>query len=147
FLSDIDLSKVIARRIADFCKVTGIKQISFAGLEGNGASGMGQYGRELFMQTWYEHLRPELRGQIINDASNPGHYFWHIFTRMNWGEPWYAGFRESQTQYRLMNQDYFDRNLMPNMLGWFSLSAETSIMDVEWLLARAAGFDAGFALS
>src|SRR5690606_1689278 len=43
--------------------------------------------------------------------------------------------------------DYFDRNLMPNMLGWFSLSAATSLMDVEWLLARAAGFDAGFALS
>jgi hypothetical protein len=147
FLSDIDLSKEIARRIADFCNVTGIKQISFDGLEGNWASGMGQYGRQIFIETWYEHLRPELKGQVINDASNPGHYFWHIFTRMNWGEPWYAGFRESQTQYRLMNQDYFDRNLMPNMLGWFSLSAETSIMDVEWLLARAAGFDAGFALS
>jgi hypothetical protein len=32
------------------------------------------------------------------------------------------------------------------MLGWFNLAAETSIEDIEWLLARAAGFDAGFAL-
>lgn len=83
---------------------------------------------------------------MIDDASQPGHFFWHVYTRMNWGEPWYAGFRESQTQYRLMNQRYFRRNLMPGMLGWFSMSAETSLEDAEWLLARAAGFDAGFCL-
>ncbi|MBR9776595.1 MAG: hypothetical protein GYB55_16885 [Cytophagales bacterium] len=147
FLSNTELSKEIALRIADFCNQTNIRQISFDGLEGNWSNGMGQYSRQLFVNTWYEHLKPELKGQVINDASNPGHFFWHIFTRMNWGEPWYAGFRESQTQYRLMNQDYFDRNLLPNMLGWFSLSPETSIMDAEWLLARAAGFDAGFGLA
>jgi hypothetical protein len=147
FLSNAELSGEIARRLAEFCNATGIRQISFDGLEGNWASGMGQYARQLFVQTWYKHLKPELQGEVINDASNPGHFFWHIFTRMNWGEPWYAGFRESQTQYRLMNQDYFDRNLMPNMLGWFALSPETSVMDVEWLLARSAGFDAGFGLS
>ncbi|GAB3647198.1 hypothetical protein GCM10028791_08710 [Echinicola sediminis] len=147
FLSNTELSREIAERIAEFCNQTNIRQISFDGLEGNWSNGMGQYSRQLFVKTWYEHLKPELKGQVINDASNPGHYFWHIFTRMNWGEPWYAGFRESQTQYRLMNQDYFDRNLMPNMLGWFSLSPQTSIMDAEWLLARAAGFDAGFGLA
>ena len=89
---------------------------------------------------------PELRGQI-NDASNPGHFNWHIYTRMNWGEPWYAGFRESQTLYRFKNQLHFERNLMPRMLGWFALRPDTSIEDAEWLLARAAGFDAGFALA
>ncbi len=66
---------------------------------------------------------------------------------MNWGEPWYAGFRESQTEYRLKNQDYFSRNLMPRMLGWFNMTGQTSLEDAEWLLARAAGFDAGFALN
>jgi hypothetical protein len=89
---------------------------------------------------------PALRGQVINDASNPGHFNWHIYTRMNWGEPWYAGFRESQTQYRLKNQNYYARNLMPRMLGWFQMNAETTLEDAEWLLARAAGFDAGFCL-
>ena len=66
---------------------------------------------------------------------------------MNWGEPWYAGFRESQTLYRFKNQLYFERNLMPHMLGWFALRPDTSIEDAEWLLARAAGYDAGFALA
>jgi hypothetical protein len=64
---------------------------------------------------------------------------------MNWGEPWYAGFRESQTEYRLKNQKYFKRNLMPAMLGWFSMKPGTSVEDIEWLLARSAAFNAGYA--
>jgi hypothetical protein len=35
---------------------------------------------------------------------------------------------------------------MPGMLGWFKMTPETSIEDIEWLLARSAGFDAGYAL-
>jgi hypothetical protein len=64
---------------------------------------------------------------------------------MNWGEPWYGGFRESQTEYRLKNQKYFKRNFMPGMLGWFKMTPETSIEDIEWLLARSAGYEAGYA--
>jgi hypothetical protein len=84
---------------------------------------------------------------MINDASNPHHFTWHIAMRYNWGEPWYAGFRESQTIYRLKNQLFYTRNLIPRMLGWFSLRAETTLEDAEWLCARAAGYDAGFALA
>ena len=147
FLSDANLSEEIARNIASFFNETGLMQISFDGLEGNWSTGMGQYARNLFIKNWFDNLKPELQGKVINDASNPGHFNWHINTRYNWGEPWYAGFRESQTSYRLMNQDFFRRNLLPAMLGWFSMSPQTSIEDAEWLLARAAGFDAGFAFN
>jgi len=147
FLGDAALSQEIARHIADFCNRTGVRQLSFDGLEGNWASGYGQYGRTLFTQAWYDALDSGTRGRVINDASNPGHFNWHINTRMNWGEPWYAGFRESQTLYRFKNQVLFERNFMPHMLGWFALRANTSLEDAEWLLARAAGFDAGFALA
>ena len=147
FLTDAELSQEMARTIARLCNETGIQQLSFDGLEGNWSTGMGQYGRTLFTQAWYDALEPGLRGQVINDASNPGHFNWHMYTRMNWGEPWYAGFRESQTLYRFKNQLYFERNLMPRMLGWFALRSETSLEDAEWLLARAAGFNAGFALA
>lgn len=146
FLTDAELSWEVARRIAELFNRTGLLQVSFDGLEGAWSTGMGQYGRTLFTQAWYEHLSPELQGRVINDASNPGHFNWHVYTRMNWGEPWYAGFRESQTQYRLKNQNYYARNLMPRMLGWFQMNSETTLEDAEWLLARAAGFDAGFAL-
>jgi hypothetical protein len=32
------------------------------------------------------------------------------------------------------------------MLGWFSMRPSTSIEDIEWMLARSAAFDAGYAL-
>jgi len=146
FLTNNELSMEMSSRLAEFFNFTGCRQISFDGLEGNWSTGMGEYGRERFTQNWYDQLKPELKGNVITDASGPGHYFWHSFTRMNWGEPWYAGFRESQTQLRLLNQLFFQRNLIPSMLGWFKMVPETSLEDIEWLLARSAGFDAGYAL-
>ena len=32
------------------------------------------------------------------------------------------------------------------MLGWFDLNGKTSLADVEWLCARAAGYGAGYTL-
>jgi len=147
FLTDYALQEEMAKTIADLFNETGLMQISFDGLEGCLSSGMGQYAKQLFTKTWFDHLKPELKGKVINDASQPGHYFWHIYTRMNWGEPWYAGFRESQLQLRLKNQQFFRRNLMPSMLGWFSLRPETTPEDIEWMLAMGAGYNAGFGLS
>jgi hypothetical protein len=146
FLTDADLTQEVARNIARLCNHAGTLQISLDGLEGAWSTGMGQYGRTLLTTAWYGALKPELRG-TINDASNAGHFNWHISTRMNWGEPWGAGFRQAQTLYRFKNQLFFERNLMPHMLGWFALRPDTSVEDAEWLLARAAGFDAGFALA
>lgn len=145
FLTNIDLTKEVARNVAEIFNKTGVRQISFDGLEGAWSTGLGQYGLSLFMKEWYDHLLPEYR-ENINDASMTTHYNWHTFTRMNWGEPWYAGFRESQMNYRLMNQDFYRRNLIPCMLGWFKFDANTSIEDIEWLLARSAAFDAGYTL-
>jgi hypothetical protein len=147
FLTSYALQEEMAITLARLFNETGLRQISFDGLEGCHSSGMGQYARQLFAKIWYDHLSPELKGKVINDASMPGHYFWHIYTRMNWGEPWYAGFRESQLQLRLKNQDFFRRNLMPSMLGWFSLRPETTPEDIEWMLALGAGYNAGFGLS
>lgn len=147
FLTDAILTQEVARNIAAFCNHTDAIQLSLDGLEGNWSTGMGQYGCSLFTKSWYDALKPELRGHMINDASMPKHFTWHIATRYNWGEPWYAGFRQSQTLYRLKNQLFYTRNLIPHMLGWFSLRSQTTPEDVEWLCARAAGFDAGFALA
>ncbi len=145
FLTDADLSREVATNIAELFNETGLRQISFDGLEGNQSTGMGNYGEALFTATWYEQLSDEIRRHLIADASRTSHFFWHIYTRMNWGEPWYAGFRESQTEYRMKNQPYFRRNLMPGMLGWFRMTEQTTIEDVEWMLARSAAFDAGYA--
>jgi len=144
FLTDAELTKEIAKNIADLYNQTGLRQISFDGLEGNRSTGMGNYGEILMANTWYDKLNEDIKSHYIADASRTSHYFWHIYSRMNWGEPWYAGFRESQTEYRFKNQKYFQRNLMPGMLGWFLMTNETSLEDIEWMLAKAAGYNAGF---
>jgi len=143
FHSNLDLQHEIALNIADLFNKTNLKQISFDGLEGCISSGHGDYARMLLVKEWYDNLTAT---DVISDASNNGHFSWHIHTRMNWGEPWYDSFRESQQEYRLKNQKYFQQNLMPPMLGWFHMKENTSLDDIEWLLARAAGFDAGFCL-
>lgn len=145
FLSNPELSIEIAEKLAELYNYCGLRQISFDGLEGNRSTGMGNYGEILFTTTWWNQLSEEVKNHTIIDASRTTHYFWHIYSRMNWGEPWYAGFRESQTEYRLKNQAYFQRNLMPGMLGWFSMRENTPVEDIEWMLARSAAFDAGYA--
>jgi hypothetical protein len=145
FLTDAVLGKEVATNLAELFNETGVRQISFDGVEGNQSTGMGNYGEILFTTTWYDNLSGNIQQHLIVDASRTTHFFWHIYTRMNWGEPWYAGFRESQTEYRMKNQPYFRRNLMPAMLGWFRMTSETTIEDVEWMLARSGAFDAGYA--
>ena len=135
----------MSKNIANLYNQTGLRQISFDGLEGNRSTGLGTYGESLMPYVWYNTLSDDLKSHLIIDASRTTHFFWHIYTRMNWGEPWYAGFRESQTEYRMKNQPYFKRNFMPGMLGWFKMTPETSIEDVEWLLTRSAAHNAGFA--
>ncbi len=145
FLTDAGLTKEVSLNIAKLYNETGLRQISFDGLEGNRSTGLGNYGETLMPYTWYNALTDDEKSHLIIDASRTTHFFWHIFTRMNWGEPWYAGFRESQTDYRMKNQKYFKRNMMPGMLGWFNMTPETSLEDMEWMLSRSAAYDAGYA--
>lgn len=43
---------------------TGQMQVSFDGLEGVWSTGMGQYARGLFTKTWYDNLKPKLKGKV-----------------------------------------------------------------------------------
>ena len=63
FLTNSQLSEEVAGRIAALFNYTGLRQISFDGLEGNWSTGMGQYGCQLFVKTWYDQLIPELKGK------------------------------------------------------------------------------------
>lgn len=145
FLGDVDLNKEIAENIADFMNYTGVRMLDFDGVEGTSSTGMGKYGEALMVSQWYNQLNDDLKSHFLVGSSRTAHYLWHIYSRMNWGEPWYAGFRESQTEYRLRNQAFYKRNLMPGMLGWFRMTSSTTLEDIEWLMARSAGYDAGFA--
>lgn len=142
FFPNLDLQREIARNLARFFNETGISHLDFDGHEGCWASGQGDYAINLFAQDFYDNLNHE----VLNGTSLSKTYYWHINTFCNWGEPWYGGFKESMQEYRIDNQKLFDRNFIPHMLGWYLLTPNTGLNEMEWMLARAAGFDAGFAM-
>ena len=143
FFPNLELQREVARNLARTFNLVGLEQMDFDGHEGCASTGQGDYAYELFPKDFYDNLDHT----VINGTSNSKHFYWHINSYCNWGEPWYEGFRESMQEYRINNQALFERNYLPNMLGWYLLTETTSLSDIEWLLARAAGFNAGFALA
>jgi len=142
FFPNFELQREIAVNLAAFFNETGISHLDFDGHEGCLASGQGDYAINLFAKDFYDHLDHE----VLNGTSLSKTYYWHINTFCNWGEPWYGGFKESMQEYRISNQELFDRNFIPHMLGWYLLTQNTNLSEMEWMLARAAGYDAGFAM-
>lgn len=148
FFPNLEMQDEMADRLIRIFNETGLQQISFDGLEGCDRTGHGIYAHNRFVKRCFDGWKVE----VVNDASMLLHYLWHIHTRMNWGEPWGKAMREGMPEYRFKNQDYFNRNLFPRMLGWFQLRLAssdleaTSVDDIEWMLAKCAGYDAGFAL-
>ncbi|MEI6408347.1 MAG: hypothetical protein WCR52_03095 [Bacteroidota bacterium] len=139
---NFELQQEIAGNLGRFFTETGVSQMDFDGHEGCRSSGEGDFA----MQAFAEKVFRDTKHTLVNGTSCSSHFYWHICHYWNWGEPWYGGFRESQGDYRLENQPLLERNYMPNMLGWFLLSATTTAEDIEWMMARAAGYHAGFAL-
>jgi len=143
FYPNLGMQDEIAIRLAAFFNDTGVGHMDFDGHEGCLAAGQGDYGLERFAKVFFDNLK----GPVINGTSTSEPFYWHINTYCNWGEPWYGGFRESMQEYRIQNQALFARNFVPHMLGWYKLTATTSLAEMEWMLARAAGYNAGFAMS
>ncbi len=143
FFPDIHLQQVYGKRLAEVCNETGIGLMDFDGYYGGSPTGHGCLGASMFLKQWYDGLADK---GVISCGSSTFHYWWHIYTFMNWGEPWYSNLRQSQVNYRLENQRYFERNLMPGMLGWFKLEQTYRPEDIEWIQARSAAFNAGYLL-
>jgi alpha-L-rhamnosidase len=137
-----DLQKKIAGNIARFINETGADQMDFDGHEGTYATGMG----DLSLNTFAEDVFRQADHPVVFGSSRANHYFWQFDDYLNWGEPWYGGFRESQSDQRINNQHFYEENYLPNMLGWFLITAQTTPADIDWMLARAAGYHAGYAL-
>ena len=144
FFPNLELQREIAQNLARVFNASGLSHMDFDGHEGCLAPGEGTYGNEVFAKEFYDHLDHT----VINGTSPPlSHFYWHINSYCNWGEPWYGGFRDSMQEYRINNQVFCERNFIPKMLGWYLLRTATCLSDMEWMLARSAGFDSGFALA
>lgn len=141
FFPDGPMQDELIGNLARFFRETGASQMDFDGHEGTCYLGRGEYGHVRFV----EDFLGQVGHPVVNGSSNIGHYYWHFNSYINWGEPWYASFRESQSRYRFDNQPFLERNYLPNMLGWFLMTPDTRLEDIEWMAARAAGYRAGYA--
>ena len=139
---NFEMQKEMIARLAEFFNYTGVAQLDFDGHEGGWGTGEGDFGMDYFSDELVKQVDHELR----NGSSRSNHYYWHVNSYLNWGEPWYGGFTKSQGHYRYQNQALLKRNYTPNMLGWFLLNSTTTLQEFEYMLARSAGYDAGYAL-
>lgn len=139
---NFEMQKAIITKMSDFFNYTGVAQMDFDGHEGGWGTGEGDFGMDYFSDELVKQVKHELR----NGSSRSNHYYWHVNSYLNWGEPWYGGFTKSQGHYRYQNQALLKRNYTPNMLGWFLLNSTTTLQEFEYMLARSAGYDAGYAL-
>ncbi|PUZ30437.1 hypothetical protein DCM91_02900 [Chitinophaga costaii] len=142
FFPDWELQQKLASNVIRFINETGADQMDFDGHEGTYATGMG----DLSFNTFAESVFKGANHPMVFGSSRANHYFWHFNNYLNWGEPWYGSFRESQSDLRITNQAFYERNYLPNMLGWFLITEQTTSDDIDWMLGRAAGYNAGYAL-
>lgn len=144
------LQSDMAGNIGDFMSKFGLRRLSFDGLEGCTYTGHGEFGTNSFVQTVFDHTD----GNIICDASTSSHYRWHALSYFNWGEPWYDSDRRGGNyNYRARNQDYFHRNLLPGMLGWYKVCNSDRVFEptlpetLEFIMSRTVAYQAGLLLS
>ena len=142
FYPNMELQNEMIDHLVDFFNETGISHLDFDGHEGAYSTGYGDASKDYFALRFLEGVDH----MVVNGTSQSSHFYWHLNTYMNWGEPWYGGMRESQNEIRFNNQATLERNYQPNMLGWFWYQEGTTLEEMEWMLARAAGWNAGYAL-
>lgn len=143
FFPDMQMQEDMVQKLVAQLEAAGIDHIDYDGHEGCVATGQGVYAMNLFAQ----QVNDAMPWTLYNGSSCITHWYWYLNTTINWGEPWYGGFRESQLEYRFNNLPLLENNYIPKMLGWFAFREDTTLADAEWLMARGAGHDAGFALA
>lgn len=149
FFPDIELQDEMADNITTLINETGITRLSFDGLEGCMYTGAGEYACAEFVRRIFEGVG----NHLICDASIATNYVWHALSYGNWGEPWYDSQRRGGlNQTRARNIAYANKNLLPNMLGWYAIYDQTSKYEatlpenMEFILSRMVAFNAGCAI-
>ena len=85
-------------------------------------------------------------------ADQVTHGSWHYLTRVNDNTLWNITQRNTMAETLARKQAYYNRNMMPWMIGNFQIiladknRKATTMEELEWFLANAAAYDAGFGL-
>ncbi|MFT9473549.1 hypothetical protein [Streptomyces sp. 11-1-2] len=131
-----DIIKEISTRLATAWNDTGILANSYDGVESASESGWGSYGQALLINGAYQ--RNKAKDGFVTETSRMTSNTWDALTRASWGE---VG-STSMNQVFINNESY-QANYLPGMLGWVSLNGSESLLSIESKLARGAGLNAG----
>lgn len=131
----------LADRLAQIWNTTGIKAMSFDGLETATLAGYGTFGTNKLVNGMYRKL--DSTDDFISEASNllPG--TWDAAGRMSWGE---GSHGTTYVGSLIAHQAYFQRNYMPDMMGWVTYHPTDSVLTQEWQLSKNAAWNAGAGL-
>jgi len=148
FFPSFEMQREMAIRLAEIINYTGIKEISFDGLEGCFFSGYNMYASVQFVKECASRWDHE----VFCDASIINHNLWHYFSRMSWGDENYQSATRVGTL-KFKNQAFYSRNYIPPMMGaGLKLTTFTrnrlasTVDDAEWQLSKNAGYDAGYGI-
>ena len=139
-----EMNAEVASNIAQSARKYGKKLVVLDGLEATYSAGHDVYSQNSFLRTIYDQFHGD---DITYTSSCFGQYGWHVMTFESWGEGNEKGFRGDMLDYRLWRQIQMLRNHMPSKMGQYHPSKITTLEDIEWLMALAAGNDAGVDLT
>ncbi|KRF42980.1 discoidin domain-containing protein [Paenibacillus sp. Soil787] len=126
----ISIIKEMSTRLATIFNTTGIKAMSWDGLETASQAGYGYYPTALLVNGMHSQLNSN---EMITEASNGNPNTWSNQTRLSWGE-------QGTMDFIYGRNAVYQRNLLPQMMGWLGVS---SLIDTEYKLSKAASWNAG----
>ena len=138
----IEMSNEIADRLGRILTEADLDNFVVDGLESCRQTGYGYYTENIFLQHIFDICTANKKHVLVT-GSNFSNFSWHFMSHISWGEyDWERGFRGTMLDYRLHRQVQLKRNLMPNKLGQY-YPTQATVEDITWLMALAAGWDAG----
>lgn len=129
-----ELINAISQRMATAYNNTGIRAMSFDGLEAAMLSGYDNYGMSQIVSNMYNNLTNP--NDFITEASGMSANLWDYVTRVSWGES------NTSISQLYTNMEYMQRNLLPEMIGWLYLSNYNTVT-LEYYLSKMASWNAG----
>ncbi|MFI6724363.1 Ig domain-containing protein [Streptomyces atratus] len=136
---DLPIVDEIATRLATVCNTTGIRNISFDGLEEVSWNGWGGQGYAHMINGFHRQLASQ--DGFIAEASNPSSNSWHAQSRVSWGG---IGWSDSNYDQVARNVTFYRANYLPVMGGSLPIGGDTKTLDVETNLARGASLGVNF---
>ncbi len=144
FLAGGDMMTDMLNRLTNIVHEAKLHPISLDGLEGVARTGYGIPGTSRFVDDFYRGLGQS--NEVIFDSSISTHYLWHVMSRFNWGEVHGLPAWEAHRALRWNYQAFYSRNLLQRMMGWYRIEPDSTVLEIEWMLSKAASFDAGYGI-